>query len=132
MHLAVKKVMSFINWAEKGQLNVKCVEVQALQFIGDHQIVAEKIVELVLWGLVYGLMEGQHPIPTKLSDSKHSVRTGSHPREPCSPSKWKAKRICVSELGMPGSTWAPGLSTGSMPSRKHDDLAFSMVVMLAL
>ena len=55
-----------MNWSESYKLNAECAEVQALQFIMDHQIMLGKIVARVQWGLVFGIMGRQHPVPDSI------------------------------------------------------------------
>ena len=66
VHFVEKKMDSFINWAETFRLDVQCNEVRALQFIEDFQTVAGKIVARIHWGLVFGILKFQHPVPCQV------------------------------------------------------------------
>ena len=80
MHLAVgTKAHAFILWASNYKLNPECYEVQALQFIPNHVEVTGKIVALVMWALVYGMMGERHLVPDRIVGLEG---TGPHEQSP--------------------------------------------------
>ena len=66
VHYVEKKMHSFISWAEKYDLDHRCDEVQALQFIVDYGVVTGKIIARMHWSLVYGIMGFWNPVPDQV------------------------------------------------------------------
>ena len=81
VHLAEKKMHSFINWAERYELDGHCEEVKALRYIADHEMVVRKIIALIHWSLVHGCLGLNHPIPDRVAGLESVDRKSQRPSD---------------------------------------------------
>ena len=100
MHYTPKKMRSFVNWAEKYELDEQCDEVRVLMFIDDFKTVAEKIIARVHWSLVFGILKCQHPVPDPVVRLEAINREMQSPAEVLFPVRYaQGEDLWVSSTG---------------------------------